>query len=334
MVQIKGRYYARWTVDGKRVYGEPRDSFDLADRDRVSRKPASEPVRRSEIPTLQQWAHDCQTGDYGQSKATTTLDTQETIRLTYIEGKAIGKEKLSKLTRSKLQAFIDSIDRSPSYKRRIAAFVSKILSIAVQEGLIPANPMKGLKLPDVEERENRTLSPEEAMKLLNPQTRTDAIMLVAMHTGMRRSELLRLEWRHIGKDMVKVPGTKNQKSKGSVPLTPEAKEAIDAQPKRSKYIFTTESGAQIISRNLSRDYSARKKTIGLPAETRLQDLRGSYVSLLIEQGVDPRTVMDLARHSDLRTTMKAYARSREAVRIEAVEKLRGAMGLEKKVNEN
>jgi site-specific recombinase XerD len=65
--------------------------------------------------------------------------------------------------------------------------------------------------------------------------------------------------------------------------------------------------------------------LGLPAEMRLQDLRGSYVSLLIENGADIRTVMELARHGDVRTTMKAYARSRETVRRDAVEALRKAI---------
>lgn len=58
---------------------------------------------------------------------------------------------------------------------------------------------------------------------------------------------------------------------------------------------------------------------------RLQDLRGSYVSLLIESGVDIRTVQELARHADPRTTMTAYERSRKPVKEEAVQRLRLAI---------
>lgn len=320
-------------MDGKRVYGEPRDTFDQADRDRIAKQPAQEPVRRSELPTLQEWAHRCQTGDYGQSKAKTTFDTNETIRLKYIEGKPLGKKRIHKILKKDCQEAIDDVNRSASYVCRIAAFLSKVFTLAIAEGLISVNPMKGVNLPEVEERDNRTLSPEEAVILLTPQTRTDAIMLVAMHTGMRRSEILRLEWSHVQEDMVKVPGTKSKKSKAPVPLTPEAKAAIDAQPRRSKYIFTTESGLPLNPKNLNRDYRARKKQIGLPIETRLQDLRGSYVSLLIEQGTDPRTVMELARHADLRTTFKAYARSRDVKKHEAIDRLRKSMGLETEVNQ-
>lgn len=58
---------------------------------------------------------------------------------------------------------------------------------------------------------------------------------------------------------------------------------------------------------------------------RFHDLRGSYVSLLIENGVDVRSVQKLARHAYPRTTMAAYARSRKSVKEEAVARLRAAI---------
>jgi integrase len=326
VVKIKGRFYARWTVEGKRVYGEPRDSYEEADRDRVNARPYQPPqTSRRDIPTVQEWAHRMQDGAYGKRIARSTFDTQETIRLLYIEGKPFGALKVHRVSRHHCQEWVDGIGKSPSYTRRCAAFVSRLFTLAVEHGYILANPMKGIRLPNVEERDNRTLSPQEAVRILNPTTRTDAVMLVAMHTGMRRGELVRLEWSHVGKDAVKVPGTKSRHSKASVPLTPEAYDAIMAQPRRSRYVFTTEQGKPLSPRNLSRDVNARKKALGLPAEMRLQDLRGSYVSLLIENGADIRTVMELARHGDVRTTMKAYARSRETVRRDAVEALRKAI---------
>lgn len=341
MVQIRGLFYARWTVAGKRVYGEPRETYDQADADRLNLRPSdSQPVlSTSDIPTLAEWAHRCQTGRYGSRIAQTTLGTNETIRLRFIEDSVIGRKRLHRITRSDVQRHIDEVRvlrsrregkeivyweelPSPSYLRRIAAFESKLFSLAVDEGLIRSSPMRGIELPEVEERENRTLSPTEAMKLLNPRTRTDAIMLVAMHTGMRRDEIRRLEWRHVGPDFVKVPGTKSKKSKAAVPMTPECYAAIMSQPKRSQFVFTTESGKQLGARNITRDIGKRKLELGIPPETRLHDLRGSYISLLVESGTDMRTVMELARHSDIRTTMKAYARSRQDVKIEAVAKLR------------
>jgi integrase len=76
--------------------------------------------------------------------------------------------------------------------------------------------------------------------------------------------------------------------------------------------------------NLTRDFAKWKRRNEFPIETRIQDLRGSYVSLLIESGVDIKTVQELARHESPITTMRMYARSRQQVQAEAVlEKLRG-----------
>lgn len=318
-------------MDGRRVYGNPYDTHDAADKERLSEH-QPEPVAKKEAPSFQDWAETQLKGDYGRKIAESTFDTNETIRGVHIHGTTLGKTKLHKLTPAICQSWADNLKGGPSWRRRCAAFASRMASLAVKAGYLAKNPFSGLELPEVEERENRTLAPDEAVTLLNPETRTDAIMLVAMLTGMRRGELLRLEWSHVREDTLKVPGTKTAKSKGVVPLPIDAKEAIDAQPRRSKYVFSTESGAPLIPRNVTRDVKARKKQLGLPAETRLQDLRGSYVSLLIEQGADPRAVMELARHSDIRTTMKAYARSRQSVKAEAVNRLAESIRLEKKVN--
>ncbi|MBX3112327.1 MAG: tyrosine-type recombinase/integrase [Fimbriimonadaceae bacterium] len=77
--------------------------------------------------------------------------------------------------------------------------------------------------------------------------------------------------------------------------------------------------------NLTRDFRQWAKKNGLEG-MRLHDLRGSYVFPLIESGADIRTVQELARHSDSRTTMEAYARPRQPVKEQAIEGLRRHWG--------
>ena len=72
-----------------------------------------------------------------------------------------------------------------------------------------------------------------------------------------------------------------------------AADAIKLQPKRGKFVFTTEKGTPVQPDRFTEDFAELKKTLGLPPETRLQDLRGSFVSLLIETGADLRTVIKL-----------------------------------------
>jgi integrase len=330
VVRMHGSYYARWRVAKEDVYGEPRRARDEAEADRLAGGPflaAATAPRKREIPLFQVWAHEQMQGRYGAHLADTTLNTNETLRNCYIEGKPIGKLRLDRISSKVAQEFADEIKGSPAYVRRIVAFCSKLFSLAVKEGWVKANPFKGLELPEVQERDNRILAPDEAIKLLDPQTRTDAIMLVALHTGMRKSEILRLQWSHVSPEAIKVPGTKNRHSRAIVPNTPEAMAAIAAQPKRSIFIFSTAEGKALGARYVARAFAARRKQLGLPPETRLQDLRGTYGSLMLEAGADLKTVQVLMRHADPRTTIKMYLRSRQETQIAAVELLRLKTGV-------
>jgi integrase len=59
-------------------------------------------------------------------------------------------------------------------------------------------------------------------------------------------------------------------------------------------------------RNLNRHFAALRERAGLP-EVRLHDLRHTVVSLLMELGVPPHVVQAIARHSDVKITLKIYA---------------------------
>lgn len=104
----------------------------------------------------------------------------------------------------------------------------------------------------------------------------------------------------------------------------EVMQVIESQPRRGKYVFSTVDGKAVSPSNLTRDWRAWAKKHGFEG-MRLHDLRGSFVSLLIESGANIRTVQELARHADPRTTMAAYARSRKPVKDEAVARLRMAI---------
>lgn len=338
VVQIKSKWYARWTVDGERVYGEPRDSYDEADADRLNQRPQAgeKPKSASEIPTLGEWAHQCQSGRYGDSVALGTHATNETIRLQHIEPAKIAGKRLHRITAHDIEEHLYAVQvtrtrkqgerivtwkekPSPSYLRRIAAFESKLFNLARKAGHIRANPMFGVELPAVPERENRVLSVSEAKAILKPERRIDDVMLVALYTGMENGALRRLQWSHIGADTVKVPGTKNSYRKAVIPLAPSARDAIMRQPRRSLFVFTTESGKPLTARNLTRDFNRRKAQLGLPQGMRLHDLRGSFASMLVEQGEDARTVMELMRHNKVSTTLGVYARSTSETQRAAIE---------------
>lgn len=84
--------------------------------------------------------------------------------------------------------------------------------------------------------------------------------------------------------------------------------------------------------NVTRDVKIRMKELGIPAETRLHDLRGSFISLLIEENAGIRTVMEIVGHKDPRTTLKAYARSHTKAKEDAIKSF--SKGLERAKKES
>jgi integrase len=66
----------------------------------------------------------------------------------------------------------------------------------VRWNLIPHNPADAVKAPTPEPKEMHPLSAQEARRLLSTarDDRLEALYALAVHTGMRRGELLALRW--------------------------------------------------------------------------------------------------------------------------------------------
>jgi integrase len=80
--------------------------------------------------------------------------------------------------------------------RHVASVVSVALNEAVEQELLPSNPMLRLKLPPVEVRDARSLTPEE-IRALREACRGDwtfALVELALASAARRGELLALQW--------------------------------------------------------------------------------------------------------------------------------------------
>lgn len=117
---------------------------------------------------------------------------------------------LSKLTQNDLQQFYARLKKSGRLQytdslgeglsdrmvRSCHGVCRTALDKAVQESLIRENPAIGCKLPPKKSREMQVLSPEEMQRFLI-QARYDGyfeILLLALTTGMRRGEIMALQW--------------------------------------------------------------------------------------------------------------------------------------------
>lgn len=88
----------------------------------------------------------------------------------------------------------------------------------------------------------------------------------------------------------------------------------------SRLTFTTPFGAALDSRNVSRVFHELLTAAALPS-VRFHDLRHTAATLLLAQGVDPRTIMETLGHSQISLTLNTYSHVLPALQISAAEKM-------------
>ena len=170
--------------------------------------------------------------------------------------------------------------------------------------------------PKVNNVKTEFLTPDQIEKLLitidsQANYQVGNLMKVALFTGMRKGELLNLQWRDLDFDrgFITIRDPKGGKDE-IIPMNDQARAILEAHPRdNSKYVFPGKDGGK----RVTIDAAARKikKAAGLPKDFRaLHGLRHVYASILAGSGeVDMYVLQKLLTHKDSRMTQR-YAHLR------------------------
>lgn len=95
----------------------------------------------------------------------------------------------------------DENGMSESHLLRLRNLLHMIFEYAIQNNMIIHNPTKGIRIPKTGVFENRSLTQDETVRLINTVHTSDDIVMFAiilcLFTGLRRSEVLGLKWSNI-----------------------------------------------------------------------------------------------------------------------------------------
>lgn len=245
----------------------------------------------------------------------------------------IGKKRLTALTVRDLRVMIDRMKVDGVGGRTIQyvhATIRAALEHAYREELVSRNVAKLVRVEKPRPTPKEPLSVAEARKLLSATKGDDdhAMWTVMLMLGLRRSEICGLRWDNVDLDgrtlsvtqsVQRVEGkltelpTKTRRSTRTVPLPAGAHRALVEHRARRQakdgpdqvYVFGTKVGTALEPRNLTRRWTKLCKDVGI-RPVPLHTLRHTCVSLLLAQGVNPRTVMEIVGHSALEMTMNVY----------------------------
>ena len=245
-----------------------------------------------------------------------------------------GKYKLKEITPDLISRYRSERQRMPKKNgkplsgatiNREVSILSKMLSIALENGWILSNPCRAVKKLKEETKLERYLQSDEEERLLNncvgSQTYMKPILICALHTGMRRGEILNLKWVHVNlqEGFITVTMTKSGKNR-NIPISPALTEHLKelCNNKQSEYVFTNPITQQPY-KDIKKSFLTLCSKSGID-KLRFHDLRHTAATRMVAMGVELIIVQDILGHSQITTTMR-YAHpvpERKRMAIEAL----------------
>ncbi len=221
--------------------------------------------------------------------------------------KYFGGRYLSEIT----PLFVDKfkMDRakkvSPATVNRNLACLKCMFNKAIMWGKASVNPVTQVRLFKEDNKRIRYLEKEEIVKLLaNCRGHLKAIVIVAINTGMRKSEILGLKWHDCDfrRSIIYLYNTKNGE-KREVPMNNQVRSTLIKVRKHpeSPYIFCNRKGIPI--KDIKKSFFTALDKAGI-IQFHFHDLRHTFASHLVMSGVDLNTVRELMGHKSLEMTLR------------------------------
>ena len=196
----------------------------------------------------------------------------------------------------------------PSTVNRITSCLKHMITKGKEWKLVStetANEIKGIKRLKENNRRLRFLTIEECQTLTDCcQEHVKPIVTVALHTGMRRGEILNLKWEQVDLKhaFLLLRNTKNGERR-EVPINTTLEVLFNNVPRghESEYVFTNKDGRPYS--DIKHSFTTAVKKAGL-VDFRFHDIRHTFASHLVMQGIDLTTIKELLGHKDITMTLR------------------------------
>ncbi len=267
----------------------------------------------------------------------------------------LGKIKLKDLSPDQIQTFYNHLlatDVGAYSVIKIHILLHSALEQAVKVGLATRNVTHAAIPPKPPVKEMAILEESQISQLLVAAKggRFEALLHLAVATGMRQMELLGLKWTDLDwvkqtlkverqlerstSDQVKFALPKTNQGRRTLALgnqtmtvlrkhyerQNEERKAAGVGWKEFGLIFTTKVGTPLNYRNLLRDFKLLLKAAGLP-ELRFHDLRHTAASLMLTHDIPVIVVSRRLGHAKPSITLDVYGHLIPSIQAEAAQKI-------------
>ena len=268
---------------------------------------------------------------------------------------ALGHIQIQKLTPQQIQSFYtkklkDGLSATTIHV--IHAVLHNALENAVRWGIISRNACDVISPPRQTRHEIQPLTKEQVQQLLKKARghRLEALLTVAVTTGMRRGELIGLKWQDIDLEertlyirrtvdritkngyVESEPKTAQSRRKVMLPLfvvevlkqhrahQEQLRQQAEASWQEHGLVFCNTHGGYFHPGHLYEMFQTLLRDAALPP-MRFHDLRHSAASILLGMNVHPKVVQELLGHSQIGMTMDTYSHVLPSMQKDAMDKL-------------
>ena len=269
----------------------------------------------------------------------------------------IGDIKLNRLTSRELQKFYKDLlengrlreaqkEKNPglsnSTVRGIHMMLHNALDRAVRERLILRNPTEDCIIPKLEKKEMKILRPEDIKAYLAAAERRGVLPMFYLElvSGVRKGELVALLWDDldieqrtisVSKQALSRPGgeivVNRPKTENSIRAISIPQEAVDLLVEEHQkhpdnpYMFPSpKTGEMYYPDSVANLHKKLLQDAG-SGHIRFHDLRHTFATMALQNGVDVKTVSAMLGHYDAGFTLRTYTHATRQMQEQAAEKM-------------
>ena len=240
-----------------------------------------------------------------------------------------GEVNVKDITARDIQAFLKyllSLDFAAKTISNHRIVLNQILNYAAISGDIQFNPCTAVKIPKGAGKTVREPASNEDERKIIESEHPWLFPMVALLTGLRKGEILALQWQDVDFDNDTITITKSvehianqphikppktESGNRTVPLLDLLKKKLEPHKgKPEHYIFSGDGGkSPLHKQRYNVLYERYCNEVGITATA--HQLRHSYATIAVEEDINPKDLQNALGHADITTTMNVYAAARQ-----------------------
>lgn len=247
-----------------------------------------------------------------------------------------GDIQIRDITAPRLSGFIKDLASgfSDSTVRIQLAVLTDIFQYAMEIGEIEFNPAKAVHVPrNLEKKKISSPDPETIQGIIrNVDAPFGFFPFLALHTGMRRGELLALEWKDFHDGVItvdkalyweynkgKIKRPKTAAGYRTVPILP----AVEPYIKKRGLVFKGKDGGYLSEAEFIYSFDKYRKATGLSFTA--HQLRHAFATTLFEHDIAPKDAQQILGHANISTLLDIYTDVTEARKKQVFEKVKSVI---------